>query len=337
MNVIGRRRSWWGWGWEDEAVSGQDLANIGAAISRRPGFGALAGSITEPRRPEDLHLRVPRIAPPAAPDVGAQDLLVQGGPQPSAVAALRFTVPDGAEAGPLVLPLAAGSAARAELVVACPATKAWQPVLNGPWSAVPTWSCQRSAPAALSDDGLTLVVADIARLVAEDGTLSIVLVPGSSDRVVLQPPPLTALTVTPRPARAEPAPVVAPAPRASEPPPVAEPPPFPATVGPAPAPLAPARFVVLALPAPPVVLAGGTGTGAGSNAPRLQAAGGQGDGRTRALLAAEAVLVLVFFGLLGTGPLGRLALLTGQPVVDPARPRGIGRFTTSRTGPAPRL
>jgi alkyldihydroxyacetonephosphate synthase len=62
----GRRRSWWGWGWEDEAVAGRDLENIAAAIARRPGFGDLDGTIATPPAVGDLGLRAPRIAPPDA-------------------------------------------------------------------------------------------------------------------------------------------------------------------------------------------------------------------------------------------------------------------------------
>jgi alkyldihydroxyacetonephosphate synthase len=61
-----RRRSWWGWGWEDEVVSGDALASIGAAIARRPGFEQLEGSVAEPPVADDLELRSPRIEAPAA-------------------------------------------------------------------------------------------------------------------------------------------------------------------------------------------------------------------------------------------------------------------------------
>jgi alkyldihydroxyacetonephosphate synthase len=61
-----RRRSWWGWGWEDEAVGGRDLENIGAAIARRPGFGDLEGIVADPPDAEHLALRAPRVDPPAA-------------------------------------------------------------------------------------------------------------------------------------------------------------------------------------------------------------------------------------------------------------------------------
>lgn len=280
------------------------------------------------------------VAPPAPPDVGAKDLLVQGGPQPSAVTGLRFVVPDGATVVSLVLPLAAGSAPpRAEAVTACPTTKAWEPAANGAWAAVPTWSCQRFAPAVLSADGAALVVADIARLVADDGSLSIALVPGSSDRIVLAPPPPTALQVVPAARAPEPA-AVAPPPAA--PVPAAPPPPPPLRSGVVP--LAPLAAVVLVQapqvgPAPPPVPVVRIGADAVTGATPVAAAreGVADDGRTRLVLAVEALLVLIFFGLLGVGPFGWLARLTGQPVLAADRPRGVGRFAAARVGKVPSL
>jgi alkyldihydroxyacetonephosphate synthase len=60
-----RRRSWWGWGWEDQAVDGQDLQAIAAAIAKRPGFEHLDGQIADPPSPDDLDLRRPRIEAPS--------------------------------------------------------------------------------------------------------------------------------------------------------------------------------------------------------------------------------------------------------------------------------
>lgn len=303
-------------------------------------LGAAPAAADAPRAAGWWNLAHQRIAPPAPPDVGPTDLLVQGGPQqPSGLAALRFVVPDGAGVGPLVLPLAKGAApARADAVLACPTTKAWESAANGPWPAAPTWACERSAAAALSDDGTSLVVPDIVRLLAEDGTLSFAIVAGPSDRVVLAAPSATALLVTPR---------AAPPPVASAAPPPALPPALPPLLAAAPpafgtgvvpfapqarAPLPPPQVV----PAPPPVAAVRTGAAAG---PALTAAARltDDDAMTRWVLAAEALLVLAFFGLLGAGPFGRLAALTGEPVPSPDRPRGVGRFASPRSGRAPSL
>jgi hypothetical protein len=65
---------------------------------------------------------------------------------------------------------------------------------------------------------------------------------------------------------------------------------------------------------------------------RLQA----DDSRTRAVVLAELVLLLVTFGLLGQGPLAPVARLLG-PVAAQDAARGIGRFRAVRVGSAPRL
>ena len=59
-----RRRSWWGWGWEDEAIGGESLEHLAAAIAGRPGFGGV--ELRTPPLVDDLDLRPPRVAPPAA-------------------------------------------------------------------------------------------------------------------------------------------------------------------------------------------------------------------------------------------------------------------------------
>jgi alkyldihydroxyacetonephosphate synthase len=58
---MNRRRSWWGWGWEDEAIGPDGLKGIGAALSAR--FGMDLEPAT-PARLEDLDLRAPRLKPP---------------------------------------------------------------------------------------------------------------------------------------------------------------------------------------------------------------------------------------------------------------------------------
>lgn len=62
--MAGRTRSWWGWGWAEEAVEGDALNGIAAAVARRLGLDDL--DIHDPPAVRDLDLRAPRLTPPAA-------------------------------------------------------------------------------------------------------------------------------------------------------------------------------------------------------------------------------------------------------------------------------
>lgn len=56
-----RRRSWWGWGWEDEALPEDQVAGLAEMASKRAGVEIVA---RRPRDPDELDLRAPRVAPP---------------------------------------------------------------------------------------------------------------------------------------------------------------------------------------------------------------------------------------------------------------------------------
>lgn len=58
-----RRRSWWGWGWEDEALTPEQGRNLAAAVATRlPDVGL---DMRPPVALGDLDLRAPRLTPPA--------------------------------------------------------------------------------------------------------------------------------------------------------------------------------------------------------------------------------------------------------------------------------
>ena len=59
-----RRRSWWGWGWEDEALSPDTVRKLGHAIAGRFGWTDL--EIREPADIDALDLRAPRVSSPPA-------------------------------------------------------------------------------------------------------------------------------------------------------------------------------------------------------------------------------------------------------------------------------
>jgi len=59
--VAERTRSWWGWGWEDEALGVEQVDRLGAAVARR--FGVELGPARRPPRLEDVRLAPPRVRP----------------------------------------------------------------------------------------------------------------------------------------------------------------------------------------------------------------------------------------------------------------------------------
>jgi hypothetical protein len=267
--------------------------------------------------------------PPDPPDVPPDGLLLQGGLSgPSAYAALLFTLPPDATGASLSLDVAS-TATQATAVQACPAKLGWKPVQGGPLADAPAYDCARSVAAVLSADGKQLQFRDVTGLAAGDGTLSIALIPGNSDRVALAKPSSTALTVqqagttsvAPPPPVAPPAVDSAPA---AAPPmtgvaPLAPAAPAPAQVAPAVAPPAQNAVAPAQQPVPAAAKSRATTTG------------------VRLVLAAEALLTLISFGLLGVGPARALVRLTGVETAAAERPRGIGRFSRERVGNAPSL
>jgi hypothetical protein len=308
--------------------------------------------------------------PPAPPDVPAGDLLVQGsngnGSAPTlpvsgapatsqAVAGLRFDLPDGASVGALTLTIDGTPPPSAPTIVACKATQSFAAVENGPWSSVPPSDCSQTSNPKLSSDGTKLVFDDISKLVS-DGQLSITLLPGALDRVVIKKPDDSALTVMTSGGVGLSAPPLGTGSNAG-----------PASSGAGAVPVAPVGGAAV-LPqasgadagsavAPPVVApsqpagqpasqpvasTAGTGTGGLSTTQRRVLAG--------VVIALE---LLGFLLLMGDRDVERLALAPalataaggrlrppdrgGQVRVGAVSVGGVGRFRTERRGPAPRL
>jgi alkyldihydroxyacetonephosphate synthase len=59
-----RRRSWWGWGWEDEALGSEELSKLAVAVAARLERGDL--TVVQPPELGDLGLPAPRVHPPAS-------------------------------------------------------------------------------------------------------------------------------------------------------------------------------------------------------------------------------------------------------------------------------
>jgi alkyldihydroxyacetonephosphate synthase len=59
-----RRRSWWGWGWQDEALGADQFEKLAVAVAARLERGDL--DIVRPPALSDLELAEPRLTPPAS-------------------------------------------------------------------------------------------------------------------------------------------------------------------------------------------------------------------------------------------------------------------------------
>src|SRR5438067_7817041 len=62
--VSQRRRSWWGWGWEDQALTGEQIDGLAGTVAARLGVDDL--EVRPAPKLADLDLRPPRVDPPAA-------------------------------------------------------------------------------------------------------------------------------------------------------------------------------------------------------------------------------------------------------------------------------
>jgi hypothetical protein len=147
----------------------------------------------------------PAPAPPLPPDVGEDDLLVQGsnaGPADTplgvapassqAIAGLRFDLQPTDIVGELRLQVK-GDPPPQVSVVACRATEGFGSASNGSWSKVPGYDGDACVESAL--DGNAVVFAEIGKLVA-DARLAVVILPGAVDRVVFKHPDAGTLEVT---------------------------------------------------------------------------------------------------------------------------------------------
>jgi alkyldihydroxyacetonephosphate synthase len=64
VEMTERRRSWWGWGWEDQALAPDQVEKLGVAVAERLGVGALEAG--QPPLLASLDLPTPRLTAPRA-------------------------------------------------------------------------------------------------------------------------------------------------------------------------------------------------------------------------------------------------------------------------------
>lgn len=271
---------------------------------------------------------LPSLSPP---DVGPEDLHVAGanaavgglplpGPGgPTAIAALRFSLQPGAAAGDLTLQLT-GTEPPAVTLQACRATSAFDSAQGGPWADAPTYDCADAGTARLEPAG-SVVVDGVDAL--RDGTeLSLVLVPGPLDRVVIAPPDESALAVSGGSSTSTGVPASAPLPPAA---PLAPPMPGTAPLAGGTAPLA-AALPGGALPVTPPTAAVPPAVAAPAPAPAVSTLQVAADRPLPALLATMLLALLAFVLMLRDRG--------GSPATGTAVVRGVGRFRSERSGEA---
>lgn len=316
------------------------LLVLGAAAA--PSVAAPSASAEAPEGQAWWSITSP--APPP-PDVGKNDLLVQGGKADdsatgdaplaarggaAAVSGLRFAVPSGRQVGGLTLTLKGASAPRVT-VRACMATESFTSQQNGSFRDVPTYNCARSVAGSLSADRSKLVFNDLGRL-QSGRTLSLVLLPGEVDRLVISKPGADALTT-----RADPA-IDLPANPPTSPHLKSDGGPLPSDINAPPdgkGASAPRSRVQLPEVAPP-------GEQLATKKAALPAPLRGLPARVAVLIALAAVLIGFCYPLLQHAmPLTLVIGGTDPPLLlggsRSRRPRGVGRFVTERRGRPPRL
>ncbi|MBV9870515.1 MAG: hypothetical protein JO214_07820 [Frankiaceae bacterium] len=134
---------------------------------------------------------------PTNPDASGHQLAIEGSnalpaiggistapTSAEAVAAISWQIPAGSKATSLSLALA-GSAPPAVSVEACRITGKFTVAYGGPYSAVPRYTCAHAVDGALRGGKLTF---DGVGSLARGGLLSVLLLPGPLDKLVLAPP-----------------------------------------------------------------------------------------------------------------------------------------------------
>lgn len=276
-------------------------------------------------------------APPSAPDDG---LYVEsaGGGTDLAIAGVSYYTGGGVDAT-LTIEATAEADLSASTLAACPASEGWDAVQNGRWDDRPTYDpATCTFLGTVSGTTVTFSIPASAHAPGS-GFLSLVIVPaeGSGTFSAAFEPPTSASLVTSTPA-SPPAAAPAPAPSAS---PAFDPGPASSSFD-VPATGAPSGFEA---PTVPSVEAPSGADEVAATAPVAAAAVGEEAGRA-ARYTAVAVLVAIGAALwfLGSRPqraprlLGSLGGGEVAPVVVPVaavggRPRGLGRFSRTRSAP----
>ena len=292
--------------------------------------------------------------PGAPPDVGPTDLYVAGGGASGtsvsqAVAALRTTLPPGAGVRTLRLAIK-GTPPGSVTVRACAATSNWKPAQGGNFADAPTSDCTKSAAGTVV--GTDLVFDHVGDLVAPGAaSISVVLLPGTADRIVLAKPNATAFDVAPvSPVPDAVAPQSGSVPESSSPvpdasaPSEAASPAGPSLAAPSPADGAPTPDVGAPVARPSAEVVAPPPGGAVGRSSRRPGPVHPSDDRVRSAAALVVVCLLAGYTAVdrhrpkrGPRPIGPFARGAAPTLPTVGAERGIGRFRQARQGRPARL
>jgi hypothetical protein len=139
------------------------------------------------------------VAPPAPPQVPSDGLYVENGfSGPSAISALTFTVPSGAQLGPMTLKIS-GTPTLTQAPVACTMSSAstdYKAAEGGSWTERPAFDCKKAQATGSVDSSKTAVTFDVDPFLANGAVAVVILAGGPADQIAFQKPDDSALQVT---------------------------------------------------------------------------------------------------------------------------------------------
>jgi hypothetical protein len=139
------------------------------------------------------------VGPPPPPQVPSDGLYVENGfGGPTAISALTFTVPPGAQLGPMTLKIS-GTPTLTQAPLAfsmSPASTDYKAAEGGSWTARPAYDCQKAQAIGSVDSGRTTVTLNVDPFLA-NGTVSVVILAGGpADQVAFQKPDDSTLRIS---------------------------------------------------------------------------------------------------------------------------------------------
>jgi hypothetical protein len=139
------------------------------------------------------------VAPPPPPQAPSDGLYVENGfSGPSAISALTFTVPSGAQLGPMTLKIS-GTPTLTQAPVACsvsPASTDYKAAEGGSWAERPAFDCKKAQATGSVDSGRTAVTFNVDPFLANGSVAVVILAGGPADQIAFQKPDDSALQVT---------------------------------------------------------------------------------------------------------------------------------------------